>query len=379
MTALKTRKPTGLPSWPMVLLAGREGAGKSWAAAMASASELVGRTLWIGIGEDDPDEYGVIPGARFEIVEHDGSYQGILGAVRAAAAEPMDDRPTLLVVDSMTRLWNQITDNAQAVANRRAKGRKNSNGDYTVSADLWNVAAQQWKDVMDAVRSHRGPAILTARLEQVMVMENNQPTNEKIWKVQGHKSLPFDVGVLIEMHERGHFLMTKAKSARIQIEKPTPAPGFTVETLWERLGISSQAQLGARTHADVVVDQESAPDAAAQAAVVPPQPSGRDWAAMAALAPSKDDLNALWRQIPPHERTQALRDQMGALAIGFEQRAVASPEPEKPWAAQGEPSGSEWATRPIPQGEAVRPGEEETPPLEGMEQGEPETGGGDRG
>lgn len=376
MTALKTRKPTGLPSWPMVLLAGREGAGKSWAAAMASASELVGRTLWIGIGEDDPDEYGVIPGARFEIVEHDGSYQGILAAVRAAAAEPMDDRPTLLVVDSMTRLWNQLTDNAQAVANRRAKGRKNSNGDYTVSADLWNVAAQQWKDVMDAVRSHRGPAILTARLEQVMVMENGQPTNEKVWKVQGHKSLPFDVGVLIEMHERGHFLMTKAKSARIQIEKPTPAPGFTVETLWDRLGISTQAQLGIRTHADVVVDKEAAPDAEAQAAAVP---SGRDWLAEAGQATSKDGLNALWGQIPVHERSQKLRDRMGELAIAFEQRAAEpSPEPEKAWAAPDEGT-SDWPVAAIPQGEEVRPGEEETPPLEGMEPEAPLTGGDDRG
>jgi hypothetical protein len=377
VTALKTRKPTGLPSWPMVLLAGREGAGKSWAAAMASASELVGRTLWIGIGEDDPDEYGVIPGARFEIVEHDGSYQGILAAVRAAAAEPMDDRPTLLVVDSMTRLWNQLTDNAQAVANRRAKGRKNSNGDYTVSADLWNVAAQQWKDVMDAVRLHRGPAILTARLEQVMVMENGQPTNEKVWKVQGHKSLPFDVGVLIEMHERGHFLMTKAKSARIQIEKPTPAPGFTVETLWDRLGISTQAQLGVRTHADVVVDKEAAPDAEAQAAAVP---SGRDWLAEAAQASSKDGLNALWGQIPPHERSQKLRDRMGELAIAFEQRAAEpSPEPEKAWASPDAGPASDWPVAPIPQGEEVRPGEEETPPLEGMEPEAPLTGGDDRG
>lgn len=376
---LKTRKPTGLPSWPMVLLAGREGAGKSWAAAMASASELVGRTLWIGIGEDDPDEYGVIPGARFEIVEHDGSYQGILAAVRAAAAEPMDDRPTLLVIDSMTRLWNQLTDNAQAVANRRAKGRKNSNGDYTVSADLWNVAAQQWRDVMDAVRAHQGPTLLTARLEQVMVMENNQPTNEKIWKVQGHKSLPFDVGVLVEMHERGHFLMTKAKSARIQIEKPTPAPGFTVETLWDRLGISAQAQLGARTHADVVVDVESAPDAVAQAAVPAPKPSGRDWAAEAGQASSKDDLNTLWQSIPPYERTQALRDRMAQLAVGFEQKAAASPEPERAWASPDAEASQDWPVAPIPKDEEVRPGEEETPPLEGMEPEVPLTDGDDRG
>lgn len=73
---LKTRQPTGKPSWPILLLAGREKAGKSWAAVAASASDLIGRTLYIGIGEDDPDEYALIPGASFEIVEHDGTYPG---------------------------------------------------------------------------------------------------------------------------------------------------------------------------------------------------------------------------------------------------------------------------------------------------------------
>src|SRR5690606_14747062 len=84
MSALQTRKPSGLPSWPILLLAGREKAGKSWAAVSASASPLVGRTLYIGIGEDDPDEYSIIPGADFEIVVHDGTFPGILAAVRAA-------------------------------------------------------------------------------------------------------------------------------------------------------------------------------------------------------------------------------------------------------------------------------------------------------
>ena len=77
---LQTRKPTGIPSWPIVLLTGVEKSGKTYAAAAASASEMVGRTLWLGIGEDDPDEYGAIPGTRFEIVVHDGTYRSILAA-----------------------------------------------------------------------------------------------------------------------------------------------------------------------------------------------------------------------------------------------------------------------------------------------------------
>ena len=66
--SLKTRKPTGLPAWPILLIAGVEKAGKTYAAAAASSSDLIGRTLWVSIGEDDPDEYGAIPGARFEII-----------------------------------------------------------------------------------------------------------------------------------------------------------------------------------------------------------------------------------------------------------------------------------------------------------------------
>lgn len=73
---IQTRKPTGRPSWPITVLAGREGAGKTWAALSASASPLVGRTLAVTIDEDMPDEYGAIPGANFDIVLHDGTAKG---------------------------------------------------------------------------------------------------------------------------------------------------------------------------------------------------------------------------------------------------------------------------------------------------------------
>lgn len=259
---LNTRKPTGKPSWPILLLAGREKAGKSWAAISASASPLVGRTFYIGIGEDDPDEYALIPGADFDIVVHDGTYPGILTAIREAVAEPAGETPTLIVVDSMTRLWNLIGDNMQAIANKRAKGRRNPNGDFTISTDLWNVAAGQWQDVMDALREHQGPVIVTARLDPVAVMENGQPTTQKEWKVQGHKSLPFDASAIIEMRERGQFLLTGVKSARVQLDAPRPIPKFTVEALWDQLGLADGT--GERTHATVHADHAGPEPATAQ-------------------------------------------------------------------------------------------------------------------
>lgn len=273
---LATRKPTGMPSWPILLLAGREGAGKSWAAITASASPLVGRTLYIGIGEDDPDEYSLIPGAEFEIVVHDGTYPGILQAVKDAVAEPQGDKPTLLIVDSATRLWNLLGDNAQHIANRRAKGRRNATtGDYTISPDLWNAAAAQWQDVMDALRAHQGPVIITARLDSVTVMEDGQPTKERDWKVQAHKSLVFDASAVIEMRERGQYRITKVKSARVQLPEPKPYPDFTVDHLWGRLGLSEGTS--ERVHATVRSDRD-APDPN------PPKPTQKERVAKAAAA-----------------------------------------------------------------------------------------------
>lgn len=253
---LTTRRPTGRPSWPILLLAGREKAGKSWAAITASASPLVGRTLYIGIGEDDPDEYSLIPDADFEIVVHDGTFPGILDAIRSAVNEPHGDAPTLLIIDSMTRLWNLIGDNMQEIANRRAKGRRNSNGDFTISADLWNTAAGQWADVMDELRVHQGPVIVTARLDSVAVMENGSPTPQKEWKVQAHKSLVFDASAIVEMRERGKFLLTGVKSARFQLDAPKEFPGFTVNGLWDVLGLADGT--GERTHATTHADSSGA-------------------------------------------------------------------------------------------------------------------------
>lgn len=252
--ALQTRKPTGLPSWPVTLLAGKEKAGKSWTALAGSASPLVGRTLYIGIGEDDPDEYSLIPGADFDIVLHDGTYAGIRGAVEDAVAEPaVDGKPTLIVLDSATRAWNLIVDNAQTVANRKARGKQDPlTGDYSVTPDLWNAAASQWAGIINPLLRHQGPVVLTARLDLVMVMRNGQPTQEKEWKIQSHKSLPFDATAVVEMHERGHYLLTGVKSARIALPEPRVIPEFTMAWFWDLLGL--KGGVGERTHSGIVAD-----------------------------------------------------------------------------------------------------------------------------
>lgn len=243
---LTTRKPTGKPSWPVLLIAGAEKAGKSWACAQASASPRIGRTLWVSVGETDPDQYGAIPGADFEIVEHDGTLTGILNVLVEIASLPQGEKPTLLVVDSMTRLWEMVTDHAQATANKRAKG-----GEGIITMDLWNRAKGFWAHLVKAINAHSGPVLLTSRLEAVTVMdEKGKPTPIKADKIKTEKNLPYDVDGVIEMPERGKAYISGVRSVALQLKERTEFKDFTVEGLWESLGLDEIGERSVATPAE---------------------------------------------------------------------------------------------------------------------------------
>lgn len=293
MSTLNTRKPSGHASWPITLLAGVEKSGKTYAAAEASGSDLIGSTFWIGVGEDDPDEYGAIPGADFDIVLHDGTYRGILAAVTDAVAQPKTDgRPNLIVLDSGGRVWALLSDQAQATANERAKRKNRNVGDdgAQITMDLWNTAKQRWGHILDTLRSHDGPVVITARLDQVAVMDDNgQPTKDKHWKVQAEKNLPFEVGVIVELRAFGEAYLTGVRSLRF---KPKPneyvrLDDFTLDGLWRSLGMADTANVGTREHSGVQAQGADAErvglleqvKAAAEQAGVSLQDIANDWAA----------------------------------------------------------------------------------------------------
>lgn len=192
---LTTRKPTGKAPWPMLLLAGVEKSGKSYACAALSASDLIDRTFYIEVGEGSADQYGALPGARYEIVEHDGSHAGILAACEAAVAEPMTNgKPHAIIFDSASEYWALLSDEQASIAAKRGKD--------TITMDQWNAAKKRWRKTIDALRSSKGPVILTARLDLVTVMDKGgKPTTEKQWKVRAEKDLPFEVDGVIELKE----------------------------------------------------------------------------------------------------------------------------------------------------------------------------------
>ncbi|MCX3059607.1 AAA family ATPase [Streptomyces beihaiensis] len=237
---LKTRQPSGKPSWPIILLAGCEKAGKTWSAAELSASDLVDRTFWLEVGEGSADLYGALPGARYEIVEHDGSFNNLGLMTRLATEQPFDDQPHALVVDSMTAVWDMLADEQQLIANQRAvrKGRGGS-GDATITMDQWNAAKKRWGRLLDVLRQHNGPVILIARLEQVAVVgPDGKPTTDKTWKIRAEKNLPFEVDAIVEMPRPREAYLTGVRSVRLQVPPGAhvPYPDFTIEGLLRDMG-----------------------------------------------------------------------------------------------------------------------------------------------
>ena len=234
--SLRTRKPTGQPPWPQLLIAGASKAGKTYACAEASASDLVRRTFWLGIGEPDPDMYGAIPGAAFDIVEHDGSWRGIGQALHAINQEG----ESLLVVDSMTRLWDLLKDESQTLASERARRKNRGNPDEAkIDMDLWNRAKERHSAVVTAIQAHQGPVLMTARLDVVTAMDDQgRPTKDKDLKIQTEKNLPYEVDGVVLMPERGKARIDGLRSMVWQIDRPTDMPGFTVDGLWRQLGLA---------------------------------------------------------------------------------------------------------------------------------------------
>jgi hypothetical protein len=239
MTAqLKTRPPTGAVPWPFVLLEGEEKSGKTYAAAALSASDKVGRVLWLDLGEGSSDEYGALPGARYEVIEHDGTYGQVLNAILAAkelaAAVKPGDPPLVLVIDTMTNLWDGLkdwaSDRAKGSTSNRKRLQEDPNAEVRVSTNLWNDAGARHKKVMTALLTFPGIVIGTARGKTVVeIGPGGSPIEgSKIWKVEGHKNLPFDATAWVRMHRTEPAAVIGVRSLRFGIrpgkDEPKPLP-----------------------------------------------------------------------------------------------------------------------------------------------------------
>ncbi|AGT12365.1 RecA-like DNA recombinase [Mycobacterium phage Geralt] len=241
---LKTRPPTGAVPWPLILVEGGEKAGKSWAAAVLSSSDRVGRTLWIDWSEGAADEYGAIPGARYEVIEHDGTWTSIMEQVRAARDEAQraidaGEKPVVLVIDSMTAEWDDLKEWVDNKARRREanlkKLERDPEAEIVISTDLWNLATARHKELMRILMRFPGIVVMIARGADQVAMENGKPTSQRTWKVEGQKNLAFDASVWVRLNRGEHPQIIGARSVHAGIipgeDKPRRVPDLTLEQL----------------------------------------------------------------------------------------------------------------------------------------------------
>ncbi len=305
-----TRRLTGLPSWPILLIAGVPKAGKTWSAAEASASDLIGAAYWITVGENDPDEYAPITGTNFDVVSHDGSFEDIIGAIRWASAQPqVDGKPTLIVIDSISRVWEILSARAQDEANARRDRKLGkasaSDEEAVINSDLWNRAADRHGDLFDAIRDHRGPVILTALMDEVTVFENDKPTKNKTWKITGHRSLPGAVTAIVEMPARGSAWMSGVVSYRMKVPERRKFPNFTVDAMWRQMGLA-ETQVGERHHQRTV---SAAPDDGPRTALINEVAAAADGAGI-----DRTEVVRLWAESHQNQHIKDATD-VGGLEL----------------------------------------------------------------
>lgn len=244
-----TRKPSGIQSSPVILLAGVAGAGKTWAAVEATAIPEVDRAFFIEIGEGVADAYGAVPGADFEIIEHDGSIGQIRDAIRWAAEQPAEsEKYNMLILDSLTEVWDLLKDNASATMMERVrrKQRRLNGGEPRPDMDLWNKAGEVSDGIMRQLLDFPGPVICTARLDEVTeINDSGKPSGAKDWKIQVNKKVPFRVSAVVQARSPRTWHLEKIVSTnpnlQMQPGELKPLPDFTVAKLMEAMQVKPNA------------------------------------------------------------------------------------------------------------------------------------------
>ncbi|MFG3263457.1 DEAD/DEAH box helicase family protein [Streptomyces bobili] len=329
----RSRKPTGLPNPPMIVLCGPEKCGKSHEAARGTGSDLVGIAFWIEIGgsEGTADYYGRVPGANYEIVPHDGSYQDILDAIRWAVHQPqrVAGKPNMIVVDNGSNLWDMISDEQALFARRRAVNKAQDSrrrapsldDPVVVDPDLWNRAKDRWGEILWMLRRHAGPVVMIARQEIVTAFENDKPTRNTTRKIKAEKNLPAAVDAIVEMHGIGDAYLTGVRTLHWDVKPGDTVrfEDFSIDALLRRMGLEEAA-----THRQVT---ESRPEAYLDEhqPTRPAQPQRRQEAPPAQGGGQQPALNgkqavemvhkALTDENNPMECLRAIREEWGVRTL----------------------------------------------------------------
>ncbi|MFI9157480.1 AAA family ATPase [Kitasatospora aureofaciens] len=317
---IKSRKPTGIVPWPLFLIEGEEGAGKTYAAAQFSGSEKIGQMYWIDLDEGSADEYAALPNARYLIIEHDGTYRDIYEQIEAVFHEARraalaKEKPVVLTIDSVSALWRMLTAWTHERARRTAKNSRiladDPDAAIDITMNLWNDAVERWTSVLHLLKTFPGIVVILGRGKQVSsVDENGNPIKgRKEWKVVGHKDLVFDASVCVRMRRGEDPELVKIRSLRMQVNprRPLQLPDFTIEDLiFNKMGCSIASQ------------PRDIPELAADRT--------RPWLVKVEAAKEKKALQDLWREVHP-DKSGLSEQEAHTVAAAIRRRVAKLAEP----------------------------------------------------
>lgn len=206
---LPSHRPTGQLPWPIVLIEGPEKAGKTYESLKFSGDERIGETYALDLGEDSLEEYGQIDGARYLVVEHDGTWRQIIDRleimVEHGHAERAAGRIPLAVIDSGTAEWDMlkawVDTRARRTTANKQKLARDPDAEVKAPRNFWNDADSRHNRFMNLLRSFPGPVIITARGKWVSATgKDGQPIpGEKDYRVEGQKNLGFAVNAWVRL------------------------------------------------------------------------------------------------------------------------------------------------------------------------------------
>lgn len=255
---LKTRRPSGKSPWPLILIEGSEKTGKTYACAQLTASDRISRSYWLDIGEGSADEYGLVPGADYEIIEHDGTWGAIIDAVAdvreiAEKALANGEGPVLLVIDSMTAEWELLktwtASRARSSRSNKKKLAEDSNAEIVISHNYWNDSNDRHRKLMKMIMTFPGPVVVTARGKEVAAMgEDGRPIEgQKDYSVEGQKALAYDAAVWVRLSRKSPPTVVGIRAPlfgiRPGIDNPKELPDLSLENIiFNVLGCGKETQ-----------------------------------------------------------------------------------------------------------------------------------------
>jgi hypothetical protein len=217
----------------------------------------------IGSGETTAHEYGAIPGVKYGIVDHDGTWLDIytkLGEGWEDAKEVADrgDLPIALVVDSMSGVWGMLCEFGDLRARRKAAEKLEKRGqnpksafspeaDVTITTDLWNLVNKRHRSFMAKILTWPGPVVVIAREKLVTQFDDkgNPAANKpKEWSLEAQKGLGFDCSAWVRMTRTEHPEVVKLRSVKNgiqpEVDSSKKRPDFTLAKLiFEWVGCES--------------------------------------------------------------------------------------------------------------------------------------------